>query len=281
MNTDSPASRTSRVAPLPVDYTKFCEGILALTGIDLGHYRPAQMERRLRAFALRNGATDLVAYLEILRRDPAAREGFLDRMTINVSELFRNPERFTELEATHLPELLGRSPSGLRIWSAGCSYGAEIYSLAILLRERAPTARHQLVAADIDEQILARARIGWFTTADMRNVTAERRTKWFTQSPTDRERWTVGDDLRRSVDFRHIDLLKNRYPTDVDLIACRNVVIYFNDDAKDQIYQRFFDALKPGGILFVGGTERVTHADQMGWERAGTFFYRKPLSPKP
>ncbi len=279
MSIESPSPRDATPTPLAADYRKFCDGIVALTGIDLAHYRPAQMERRLRAFALRNGAADLIAYLEILRRDPAACDAFLDRMTINVSELFRNPERFRELETTHLPELLGRAPGGLRVWSAGCSYGAEIYSLAILLRERAPTARHQLVAADIDEQILARARIGWFTTADMRNVTPERRVKWFNQSPTDRERWTVVDDLRRNIDVRRVDLLKDRYPMDVDLIACRNVVIYFNDDAKDAIYRRFFAALKPGGILFVGGTERVTQADQMGWERAGTFFYRKPHSP--
>lgn len=276
MSTAHPAPRTPAPAPLARDYVTFCEGIRALTGIDLSHYRPGQMERRMRAFGVRHGATDLVAYLEILRRDPAARDGFLDRMTINVSELFRNPERFGELEASYLPALAAANPSGLRVWSAGCSYGAEIYSLGILLNELAPGRRHQLLAADLDEQILARARIGWFTSADMRNVTADRRKKWFTQSLTDRERWTVTDDLRRAVEVKRLDLLKDGYPRDLDLIACRNVVIYFNDDAKDQIYRRFLEALRPGGILFVGGTERVSGAEEMGWERAGTFFYRKP-----
>jgi chemotaxis protein methyltransferase CheR len=238
MSTESPRRASTPSAPLAADYVRFCEGIVTLTGIDLRHYRPAQMERRMRAFALRHGATDLVAYLEVLRREPAARDGFLDRMTINVSELFRNPERFDELEKTHLPRILAANGPGLRVWSAGCSYGAEIYSLAILLGELAPGARHQLIAADIDEQILARARIGWFTTADMRNVTADRRRRWFTQSPTDRERWTVIDELKRAVEVRRMDLLKDAYPRDLDMIACRNVVIYFNDDAKDQIYRR-------------------------------------------
>lgn len=271
----APAGAAGQPQP---DYIRFCDGIRALTGINLGQYRPAQMERRLRSFAQRNGLPDLDAYLQALRKDPAALDAFLDRMTINVSELFRNPERFVEVERSVFPELLRTATGGaLKVWSAGCSYGAEVYSLTILLKELAPRARHEIMAADIDQRVLARAREGVFSPSDMRNVSPERRTRWFTESRgPDGPHWTASEDLRRSVRFTQMDLLKDPFPKGQDFIACRNVVIYFNDDAKDVLYRRFFEAVRPGGILFVGSTERINRADDIGWEKAGTFFYRRP-----
>ncbi len=269
---------TSRATHGPSgDYERFCAGIRSVTGIDLGQYRPAQMERRLRSFAERQGFRDLDAYLVALRGDPRALDGFLDRMTINVSELFRNPERFEELERDLFPEMLRRSPGGLRVWSAGCSYGAEVYSLAIILKELAPRARHELLAADIDQRILARAREGAFGPTDMRNVSRTRRARWFTEAAGElTPEWRAVPELRSAVDFRRMDLLKDPFAKGFHLIACRNVVIYFNDEAKDVLYRRFFDALAPGGILFVGSTERVNRAEDIGYEKAGTFFYRRP-----
>lgn len=268
--------RSSEPAPKP-DYARFCQGIKSLTGIDLGQYRPAQMERRLRTFAERNGCKDLDAYLVTLKGDKAALDGFLDRMTINVSELFRNPERFLELEKQILPKLLEQHPRGLKIWSAGCSYGAEVYSLFVLAKELAPRANHELHAYDLDERVLARAREGVFSPTDMRNVSPDRRTKWFTEEKgPNGPQWRAKDELRRGIQFKRFDLLKDRFPTGMHLIACRNVVIYFNDDAKDILYRRFLDALVPGGVLFVGSTERINGSEDMGWEKAGTFFYGRP-----
>jgi chemotaxis protein methyltransferase CheR len=272
MAASSPSSAPAGASP---DYGRFCAGVKTLCGIELGHYRPAQMERRLRSFAERAGHSDLDAYLARLRRDVTARDAFLDRMTINVSELFRNPERFAELERDHLPALAARSRAGaLKVWSAGCSYGAEPYTLAILLREAAPGLRHELVATDIDETILARAREGWFTAQDLQSVTPARRARWFDAGPDGRVR--ARPELRSLVRFSKLDLLADPYPRARDLILCRNVVIYFNEDAKERIYARFLDALVPGGTLFVGSTERVNDAARLGWERPATFFYRRP-----
>lgn len=276
MALSSPAPRAAPAA-VPPDYGRFCAGIKALCGIDLDHYRPAQMERRLRSFAERAGHADLDAYLLQLRRDTGAREAFLDRMTINVSELFRNPERFEELEREHLPALLAGARGGaVRAWSAGCSYGAEPYSLAILLRERAPRAAHEVLATDIDRTVLARARSGSFGPQDLRNVTPSRRARWFDETPAG---GTAVAELRAAIRFAPLDLLRDPYPRERDLILCRNVVIYFTDDAKERIYRRFFEALRPGGILFVGSTERINRPEVVGWEKAGTFFYRRPLEP--
>ncbi len=257
------------------DYERFCGGVKSLCEIDLSQYRRAQMERRLRTFARRAGHDDLDSYLSVLRQDVVARAAFLDHMTINVSELFRNPERFEELERDYLPELLAGSTSrGLRVWSAGCSYGAEPYTLAVQLDELAPRAAHDLVATDIDQTILARAREGVFTEQDLQNVSPARRKKYFTALPDGG--WQANPELRKAVKFSRLDLLKDPYPATRDLILCRNVVIYFNDDAKERIYERFFEALRPGGVLFIGSTERVNDAHKFGWDRPGTFFYRRP-----
>ena len=270
----STASRTpgSRVGP---DYERFCSGVKSLTAIDLSQYRRAQMERRLRTFARRSGHDDLDSYLAILTHDAAARAAFLDHMTINVSELFRNPDRFVELEKEYVPALLADSRArGLRVWSAGCSYGAEPYTLGILLGEAAPRRRHELVATDIDETILARARDGIFSEQDLANVSLERRGTWFEKLPAGG--WRAVEKLRSAVRFSRLDLLADPYPATRDLILCRNVVIYFNDDAKERIYERFFEALRPGGVLFIGSTERVNDSGRLGWERPGAFFYRRP-----
>ena len=271
MSTASP-SPASGVGP---DYERFCGGVKSLTKIDLSQYRRAQMERRLRTFARRSGHDNLDSYLAILKQDVSARAAFLDHMTINVSELFRNPERFVELEKEYIPALLADAPSrGLRVWSAGCSYGAEPYTLGVLLKEAAPRAAHELAATDIDETILARARDGVFTEQDLANVSAERRRKWFEKLPDGG--WQAVKELRSAVRFSRLDLLADPYPKTRDLILCRNVVIYFNDDAKEKIYERFFEALRPGGVLFIGSTERVNDSGRLGWERPGTFFYRRP-----
>jgi len=267
-------SRSSAPAGASPDYGRFCAGVKTLCGVELGHYRPAQMERRLRSFAERAGHSDLDAYLAQLRRDVTARDAFLDRMTINVSELFRNPERFAELERDHLPALAAGARAGaLRVWSAGCSYGAEPYSLAILLRELAPRAPHEVLATDIDRTVLARAQEGRFSDQDLRSVTPARRARWFEETA---EGPRAVAELRGAIRFSRLDLLSDPSPGGCDLILCRNVVIYFNEDAKDRLYAGFFRALRPGGILFVGSTERINRPEAMGWEKAGTFFYRRP-----
>lgn len=270
MSTASPTP-ASGVGP---DYERFCGGVKSLTRIDLSQYRRAQMERRLRTFARRSGHDNLDSYLAILKQDVSARAAFLDHMTINVSELFRNPERFVELEKEYIPALLADAPSrGLRVWSAGCSYGAEPYTLGVLLKEAAPRAAHELVATDIDETILARARDGVFTEQDLANVSAERRRKWFEKLPDGG--WQAVKELRSAVKFSRLDLLADPYPKTRDLILCRNVVIYFNDEARDHVHTSVAGALRPGGFFMVGSTERVANASGIGLATAHPFIYRK------
>ena len=145
------------------EYLTFIGGVKRLAGVDLSQYKRAQMERRIRSYAERQQSTGLAGFLTNLEKDPNALEGFLDRVTINVSELYRNPEQYEMLRTRVLPELA--KTGALRIWSAGCSYGAEAYTLACVVTETLAGQRYEIHGSDIDKRILERAARGWFSTA--------------------------------------------------------------------------------------------------------------------
>ncbi len=254
------------------EYHYFIAQVRGRTGLDLSQYKQGQMERRIRSMAERAGAATLVEFWKTLTVDAAAMDAFLDRVTINVSELLRNPEKFDELRQWTLPELL-RARRPLQIWSAGCSYGAEAYSLRLLLHQVNSALNHRILATDIDTRILARAREGVFTVEDMKNVSPALRQRYFTREA---EQFRVTAALRQGVEFHRQDLLKDRFPTDMDLILCRNVVIYFTDDAKTELFRRFYAALRPGGYLLVGNTERIHDARDIGFVTPRAFFYQRP-----
>jgi chemotaxis protein methyltransferase CheR len=258
------------------DYQAFQQRVQSRLGVRLADYKSDQMRRRVGMMAQQAGCASFMAYFAAMERDAALLAAFLDKMTINVTELLRNPERFADLARAVLPDLLarrGRTP--LSVWSAGCSYGAEAYTMAMLLHELSPTAGHRIKGTDIDLVILARASSARFSDADMANISPARRRAHFT--PVIAGQFTPAAHLRKAVQFGKHDLLGDPYPREqYDLILCRNVVIYFTEEAKERIYRGFFQALRPGGVLFVGGTERLTDHRAIGYELVLPFFYRKP-----
>jgi chemotaxis protein methyltransferase CheR len=257
-----------------IDFVTFKRKVKAAYNLDLDAYKRPQMERRLRANMDKCGARTFVQYYTFMQKDQALLDEFLDRVTINVSELFRNPDQFEKLGQIILPDLLKNSRS-LSVWSAGCSYGAEPYTLAILLNEMAPLGMHTVTATDIDDKMLARARAGVFQEPEVRCVTRERLRKYFNDTP---DGYAAKDVLKKMMRFQKHNLLEDRFKTGYDLICCRNVVIYFTEETKTALYTRFFASLKPGGYLFVGGTERVADFKQIGYENTMPFFYRRPFS---
>lgn len=255
-------------------YACFVRSVRRLTGVDLTLYRSNQMRRRLDAMLQRLGLTSYLEYARLLERDPNRLQEFRDYFTINVSEFFRDPERFRYLESVILPELLAARPT-LRVWSAGCSIGAEPYSLAILLLELAPGCPHRVLATDVDRTVLTRAREGGpYSQADVRNVSPNRLQRFFAPSQDGRS-FDVRPEVKAMVRFQEHDLLGPAPGADFDLILCRNVVIYFTEDAKSALYERLAGALRPGGVLFVGGTEIVPAASRLGLTTAGISFYRR------
>jgi chemotaxis protein methyltransferase CheR len=257
--------------PRDLDYAIFVRRIREKTGVDLSCYKRPQMERRLWALAQESGARSFAEFARMLETSPDLLEAFRRRFTINVSELFRDPQKFHELETRILPELLAQTARP-RVWSAGCSYGAEAYSLAILLHERLGPAGAYVLATDIDEEMLERAREGVFSAADLQHVSAVRQRRWFT---AEARGYRVRPELRRAVRFQRHDLLSDRFEKGFHLILCRNVVIYFTDEAKARLYRAFWESLVPGGVLFVGATERIFEAREIGFEQISPFFYRR------
>jgi chemotaxis protein methyltransferase CheR len=256
-------------------FADFAGGLRRLCGIDLAQYRRGQMERRVRTWVQRRGHEDLAPYLELLRADKAELEAFLDRVTINVSQLWRNPDQWARLEHDVLPELIAAPPAGrLRAWSAGCSYGAEALTLAALARHVAPRAQVRITGTDIDRRIVERARTGVFTAEDARDAPAALLERFFASG--DDGTWKARPEILASVAFEVGDLLRLPERREAyDLVLCRNTVIYFNDDVRDALHGRLVASLRPGGYLVVGSTERVTDAAGLGLVGVHPFTYRK------
>jgi chemotaxis protein methyltransferase CheR len=253
------------------DYIAFCEGLRQICGVDLTQYRRPQMERRLRSFFARKGIQRLTDCLDSLRRDETELDALLDRVTINVSQLWRHPEQWVRLEREVLPELAASGP--VRAWSAGCSYGAEATTLAAVCHNAIPHARVTITGTDIDKRMIERARAGVFSAEDARGVDIEEMERAFDRVP---EGWRAKDVLRRMMAFEIGDLLRGRPPTaGRDLIMCRNTVIYFAEPVRDDLHARLAEALRPGGYLIVGATERVSKPADLGLELAHPFIYRK------
>jgi chemotaxis protein methyltransferase CheR len=259
---------------LPAEFELFRKRAYQITGLDLTSYKAPQMHRRLSALLTRLKIADFAEYARVLARDQERCQEFRDYVTINVSEFFRDTDRFGDLERRVLPDLLSKG-AGLRVWSAGCSIGAEPYSMAILLNELAPGRGHSILATDVDQTILDRAQAGTgYQAADVRNAGPARTKRWFTADANGR--FSVGAAPRAMVHFRKHDLLSDAYPNGpFDLVACRNVVIYFTEKAKARIFDGMVHALRPGGVLFVGGTEAIMRPQALGLTVMGPGFYRK------
>ncbi len=253
--------------------------ILRLTGVDLNCYKSVQMQRRLGTYLVRSGQPDWRSFFVAIKGDAAQLARLKDHLTINVSAFVRDPEKFNYLQERLLPDMLRIRPN-LRVWSAGCSRGHEPYTLAMILARLAgPRRNHYILATDIDKSALEHARAGGpYPREDVANVPPAWLSTYFEET---KDGYRVIDSLRRQVNFREQNMLSDRFESGFDLIVCRNVVIYFTNDVKHELYQRLCAALRPGGILFVGGTEIVSRASEIGFETAGITFYRRRNGMEP
>ena len=221
----------------------------------------------------KNGMRTLHEYYKLLEKDKFRLEEFTNMLTINVSEFFRNSEKFLELENKYLPELLSKKQN-LKIWSAGCSIGAEIYSVAMLLNKLKVLEKCELIASDFDQNILNKAQAGIYSKQELGTIPEEYK-KYFVEMSDKVEKYKIDPKISKSVRFERRDLLNSTFEKGFDLILCRNVVIYFTDEAKDKLYKNFYGSLVPGGILFIGSTERINNYRELGYTIKTSFFYQK------
>ncbi|NSW82013.1 MAG: protein-glutamate O-methyltransferase CheR [Syntrophothermus sp.] len=241
------------------------------SGIDLAAYKRPQMERRIGSFMRSVDARNYASFIKVLENDPVVYRKFLDHLTINVSEFFRNSNHWDILRKDIMPALI-RQRAQVRAWSAGCSTGEEPYSLALLFQEHFPQRFEKILATDIDQDALEKAKTGLYLPKSLQAVPQAWVKKYFEEV---NGYFRIKDELKNCVRFERHDLLKDRYPSNMDLILCRNVVIYFTEEAKEKLYRRFVDALRPGGVLFIGSTEQIFKAREIGLKSVATFFYEK------
>ncbi|SDH07657.1 chemotaxis protein methyltransferase CheR [Alteribacillus persepolensis] len=254
------------------DYSDFVRNVKKKTGIDLSLYKEAQMKRRLRSFFEKNGYHTFEDFFHRgLNQDGALLSEFLERMTINVSEFYRNPKRWDVLTTVILPRLK-KERSRLNVWSAACSTGEEPYTLAIILDTLLKKRQYSILATDIDETVLAQAEQGLYSDRALKELSSHTLSRYFDQNGT---YYKVKPFLQGQVTFRKHNLLNKAVQTGFDLIVCRNVLIYFTEAAKHDIYKEFNKALTVGGVLFVGSTEQIFTPSRYGFETEDTFFYKK------
>ncbi|MDF2802506.1 MAG: methyltransferase, CheR-type [Anaerocolumna sp.] len=255
------------------NYETFKEQIFQLTKIDLSSYKERQMKRRIDALIAKHKITSYNTYVDTLKKNPVMFEEFVNYLTINVSEFYRNPEQWALLEKEVLPFLFQRFGNNIKIWSAACSTGDEPYSLVMLLSKVLPLNRIKVIATDIDKQILEKAKLGLYNVKSLKGLPEEFITKYF--RAINSTTYQISDAIKSQVEFRAHNLLKDDYPSQCDLIVCRNVLIYFTEDAKDNIYKKFNTSLKKDGILFVGSTEQIIQPQNLQFATYKSFFYKK------
>ncbi len=254
------------------DFQWFLQEVKKRFNLDLTGYKPQRVKRRIEILIRKWGKKSYKEYLDLIIRDEKAQKEFLDRLTINVTEFFRNPEKWWELRDKYLPQLLRESGPRFKAWSAGCSSGEEPYSLAILLEELKAPSTAKVLATDIDINILAKARKGEYEERSLVNVPKSYLQKYFDHR---NGLYYVKPNVKARVNFKRHNLLQDTFEKGFDLILCRNVVIYFEMKAKEELYRKFAESLRPGGMIFVGSTERIFNYRQIGLEVVSPFFYRK------
>ena len=254
------------------DYEGFKVEVYQLSKIDLNAYKERQMKRRIDSLMKKNGFNQYDEYVKALKQDREVYEEFINYLTINVSEFFRNTSQWEVLEKEIFPYLFDKFGKRVKIWSAACSTGDEPYSLAMVLSKFIPLSQIQIIATDIDKQILAKAQQGLYNEKSVMGVPKEFKDKYFEKIGSS---YRVSDEVKKCITFKQHNLLKDSYPDKLDLIVCRNVLIYFTEEAKNDIYKKFNHALKDQGILFVGSTEQIIQSQKFSFDTVRSFFYKK------
>ena len=255
-------------------YTQVKTSIKHALNIDLESYKEEQMKRRLDSWLVRSRIPTWKEYFNLVVNDAGELERFRNYLTINVTEFFRDQNRWESVRTEILPHLLKNppQPGGLKLWSAGCSIGAEAYTMAMLMEEVAPAHPYSILATDLDRGALVKARArGPFSQEDIRNLTPTQHQRHITLSAP----YYVNETLQKHIRFQEHNLLDDHFEGNFDLIVCRNVVIYFTTATKDLLYAKFCKALRPGGVLFVGGTEIISGSTKFGFQNFGISFYKK------
>lgn len=231
-------------------------------GFNCEQYKEAHFKRRINVRVRATNSESYEEYLKLLKKNSVEHEDLFTALTINVSEFFRNPETFGVIEKEVIPFLIkSRSNSlvkSIRIWSAGCATGEEAYSLAILMHRVLgrdfDRYRISIIGTDIDNLSLEKAQKGIYRENVLKNVDASIRESYFVRQG---ETYQVSDQLRSMIHFKRHDMISESSTNRFDLIICRNVMIYFKKEIKEQLQLNFHQALNRGGFFVIGKAETL------------------------
>lgn len=226
------------------------------------YYGEKHLKRRFMVRMRATGIKTFREYINHLDTDPTEYDHLLKILTVNVTEWFRNPEAWDYLKNNTLAAIIeakkGSINKGIRIWSAGSSDGKEAYTIAILLHEILGNDikgfNITILASDIDEEMLAKGRKGLYKEDEMKGISHDFLEKYFTQAPGG---YQVKPFLKAMVKFARLDLITDKKYPKIDLLFCRNVVIYFTKELKEKLYMEFYDSITPGGYFVMGKTETL------------------------
>jgi chemotaxis methyl-accepting protein methylase len=241
---------------------KLLAKIQADRSLDFSGFRLQYLGRRVRSRLVATNTATMREYLHRLDADPEEYLQLLDALTVNVSEFFRDRAAFDFIGRRVVPEVIqakaGRSREMIRVWSAGCSTGEEPYSIGMLILDALSRAASQyevtITATDIDPNVLETARQGRYPLAKLSQVPGDLRHKYCIQ---DDDGFVMSDELRSIVRFRRLDLFADNPIGAIDLILCRNVMIYFDRKKQVAVLAKFVDALRKGGFLVIGKSEKL------------------------
>ncbi len=252
------------------DFISFIYNIKQKTGLDLTQYREEQLKRRLTTLYRKNGYENFGHYFTGIEHDVSMFNELLDNMTINVTEFFRNPPLWEKVRQHILPQLM-RKKSRIKSWSAGCSTGEEPYTLAMIFQEL-NIDKEYILATDVDLEALSKAKQGIFTERALQRMHKYFQEKYFIKQ---QKSYEISETIKKLVQFKKQNLLADHFDTNYDFITCRNVMIYFTEEAREQLYQKFSESLNPEGVLFVGNNEKIPQPERYGLVTEDSFFYKK------
>jgi chemotaxis protein methyltransferase CheR len=246
-----------------IEVKLFLEALNLRHGYDFRQYAPASLKRRVLALTAALNARSISEITEKLIHDEALLPKVIEKLSVPVSEMFREPRTFALLREMVLPQLA--SFPHVNIWQAGCAHGEEVYSLAILLAEAAITTRAQIYATDISDAALTRAQEGIYPSREMplyrENYKVAGGTRQLDDYCTERYNYVkMHDELRGRITFANHNLVSDGVFGEMHLILCRNVLIYFNDALQDRVLHLFRDSLARGGYLCIGSKETLAYS---------------------
>lgn len=249
------------------DIKDFLNFIHGLKGIDLSSYRESFITRRLRIRMMETNTTRCHEYSELIEKDPEELNRFFDTLSINVSNFFRDPEVFEAIKESLLPELIQRKVASsnkmIRVWSAGCATGQETYSVAILLYEALKDKGDffaKVCGTDVDNDALQKARSGIFETSQLKQLKKETLAKYFIAHYNDV--CEIKEHIKKLTKFQQHNLIEDPPLRGMDIVLCRNVMIYMTRQQQELLFDKFYNSLNFKGYLVVGQVETLWNNDR-------------------